>query len=60
MVRYKNDQREERVEDEQMQFPADLANGMLITLLKSVRRAALPPSVSLVAATPNRDWSSSP
>jgi hypothetical protein len=52
VVRYKNDQGEEKVEDEQMQFPADLANGMLITLLKNVRRNALPPSVSLVAATP--------
>jgi hypothetical protein len=52
VVRYRNDQGEEKVEDEQMQFPADLANGMLITLLKNVRRDALPPSVSLVAATP--------
>jgi len=52
VVRYKNDQGEEKVEDEQMQFPADLANGMLITLLKNVRRDALPPNVSLVAASP--------
>jgi hypothetical protein len=35
-----------------MNLPSDLANGMLVTLLKNVRRDALPPSVSLVAATP--------
>ena len=51
-VRYKNEHGEEKVEDEQMNLPPDLANGMLITLLKNVRRDALPPSVSLVAATP--------
>ena len=51
-VRYKNDHGEEKVEDEQMKLPPDLANGMLITLLKNVRRDALPPSVSLVVATP--------
>jgi hypothetical protein len=51
-VRYKNDHGEEKVEDEHMDLPPDLANGMLITLLKNVRPDALPPSVSLVAATP--------
>lgn len=51
-VRYKNEHSEAKVEDEQMNLPPDLANGMLITLLKNVRRDALPPSVSLVAATP--------
>ena len=35
-----------------MDLPPDLANGLIITLLKNVRRDALPPSVSLVAATP--------
>jgi hypothetical protein len=52
VVRYKTDRGEEKVEDEQMDLPPDLANGMIITLLKNVRRDALPPSVSLVAATP--------
>ena len=52
MVRYKNDHGEEKVEDEHMDLPPDLANGMIITLLKNVRRDALPPSVSLVVATP--------
>jgi hypothetical protein len=35
-----------------MNLPLDLANGILITLLKNVRRDALPPSVSFVVATP--------
>jgi hypothetical protein len=52
VVRYKNDHGEEKVEDEHMNLPPDLANGMIITLLKNVRPAALPPSISLVAATP--------
>jgi hypothetical protein len=52
IIRHKNDDGEEKVEDEHMDLPPDLANGMLITLLKNVRRNALPPSVSLVVATP--------
>jgi hypothetical protein len=52
VVRYKNEHGEEKVEDEQMDLPPDLANGLMITLLKNVRRDALPPSVSLVVATP--------
>jgi hypothetical protein len=52
VVRYTNDHGEQKVEDEHMELPPDLANGMIIILLKNVRRDALPPSVSLVAATP--------
>jgi hypothetical protein len=52
VVRYKNDHGEEKVEDEHMDLPADLANGIIIALLKNVRPEALPPSLSLVAATP--------
>jgi hypothetical protein len=52
VVRYKNEHGEEKVEDEHMDLPSDLANGLIIVLLKNVRRDALPPSVSLVAATP--------
>ena len=52
VVRYKNEHGEERVEDEHMDLPPDLADGVIITLLKGVRREALPPSVSLVAAMP--------
>ena len=51
VVRYKNARGEEKVDDERMELPADLANGMLITLLKNVPRGALPTSVSMVAAT---------
>jgi hypothetical protein len=52
VVRYTNDKGEQKVEDEHMDLPPDLANGMIIALLKNVRPAALPPSLSFVAATP--------
>ena len=52
VVRYTNSHGEEKVEDEHMDLPPDLANGLLITLLKNVRATALPPSVSFLAATP--------
>jgi hypothetical protein len=52
VVRYKNEHGEEKVEDERMDLPPDVANGLIITLLKNVRRDALPPSVSMVVATP--------
>ena len=42
----------QKFEDERLELPADLANGLIITLLKNVRPAALPPSLSFVAATP--------
>jgi hypothetical protein len=51
-VRYKNDRGEEKVEDEHLKLPPDLANGMIPTLLKNVQRDAVPPSVSMVVATP--------
>jgi len=50
-VRYTDDGKE-KVEVEQMELPLDLANGMIITLLKNVRPDVLPPSVSFIAATP--------
>src|SRR5213083_1463223 len=50
-VRYTDDGKE-KVEVEQMELPLDLANGMIITLLKNVRPDALPPSMSFIAATP--------
>jgi hypothetical protein len=52
IVRYTNDKGEEKVEDEHVDIPADLANGMILTLLKNVQPNALPKSISLVAATP--------
>ena len=51
-VRYQNDHGEEKVEDEHLKLPSDLANGMIPTLLKNVQRDALPPSMSMVVATP--------
>jgi hypothetical protein len=51
-VRYTDEHGEQKVEDEKMELPPDVANGMIITLMKNVRRDALPPSVSLVVATP--------
>jgi hypothetical protein len=51
-VRYTNDKGEQKVEDERVEVPADLANGMILTLLKNVRPNAIPKSVSLIAATP--------
>jgi hypothetical protein len=50
-VRY-DDHGEQKTEVEQLELPADLANGIIITLLKNVRRDALPKSFSYVAATP--------
>ena len=51
-VRYRDDHGAEKTDVEQLELPADLANGMLIALLKNVRPLALPPSVSYVASTP--------
>jgi hypothetical protein len=51
-VRYRDDKGTPKVEVEQMQLPDDLANGMLLTLLKNVRPDAPPKSVSFLAATP--------
>jgi len=43
---YKNDHGEEKTEDKHMDLPADLANGIIIALLKNVRPDAVPPSLS--------------
>ncbi len=51
-VVYRNDHGEAKTESKRLDLPEDLANGMIITLLKNVRSDALPTSVSLVAATP--------
>jgi len=50
-VRY-TDEGKEKSEVERLELPPDLANGLIITLLKNVRRGAIPKSVSFVAATP--------
>lgn len=51
-VRYEDERGKEQVEVERMDLPPDLANGMIVILLKNVRREALPRGVSFVAATP--------
>jgi hypothetical protein len=50
-VRYRDDHGQEKVESERMDLPPDLANGMLIALLKNVQANALP-TLSYLAATP--------
>ena len=51
-VRYVNEYGEAKVEAERMKLPADVANGLLLTLLKNVRPGASPMTVSCVAAAP--------
>jgi len=50
-VRYTNDHGEEKVESERMELPADLANGLITTLLKNLRATSTTLSM-VVAATP--------
>jgi hypothetical protein len=50
-VRYVDDGKQ-KVEAEHLQLPPDLANGMILTLLKNVRPSAPPASLSMVAYTP--------
>ena len=51
-VRYTNDRGEEKIEDEQMKLPEDLANGIILTVLKNLRPGGPLPTLSMVAATP--------
>jgi hypothetical protein len=51
-VRYANEHGEQKVEAERLELPADLANGLILTLLKNLGGGAPPSTVSLVAATP--------
>jgi hypothetical protein len=51
-VRYANEHGEQKVEAERLELPADLANGLILTLLKNVSADAPPNKVSMVAATP--------
>jgi hypothetical protein len=50
-VRYADDGKQ-KVETERIKVPPDLANGLILTLLKNVQTGAPPKTVSLVAATP--------
>jgi len=51
-VRYTDDHGEQKSEVEKMELPPDLANGMIITLLKNISPKAMPKALSYVAATP--------
>ena len=50
-VRHADDDGEAAVESERLELPADIANGLMSTLLKNVDSAAVP-TLSYVAATP--------
>src|SRR5262245_11484464 len=51
-VRTVNDKGEPKVDEEEMKLPEDLANGMILTLLKNIRPEDPSNTVSLVAASP--------
>jgi len=51
-VKYTNDKGEQKVEEEKIEFPEDLANGMLMPLAKNFIKGAIPESVSVIAITP--------
>jgi len=51
-VRYTDDDGKEKLANERLALPADVANGLLPTLLRNVPRGVPSMTVSLVAATP--------
>ena len=51
-VRYTDEHGNQKVDAERLQLPPDLANGIILTLLKNVRPDAPPPTLSMVATTP--------
>jgi hypothetical protein len=51
-VRYQNDHHEDKAEAEHLDLPDDLANGILITLLKNIDPGGSPAVVSFLALTP--------
>jgi len=53
IVKYTNDKGEQKVEEEKIDFPDDLANGILMPLAKNfIHAGTIPESVSLIAITP--------
>ncbi len=57
MVRYtegdkEGDKEKEKVASERIKMPADVANGLIFTLLKNLRPGDVPTTLSMVAATP--------
>jgi hypothetical protein len=51
-VRYTDEHGQPKNEREHIDIPADLANGIVLTLLKNVRHDALPSQFSMIVATP--------
>ena len=51
-VRYTDEHGQSKTEREHIDVPADLANGIVLTLLKNVRHDALPSQFSMIVATP--------
>ena len=51
-VRYQDGHGVEKTEVERLELPSDLANGMLVALIKNLQPKSLPPSVSYLASTP--------
>jgi hypothetical protein len=51
-VHYADDHGKPKTESERMKLPPDLANGLILTVLKNARADAPPQSVGFVAATP--------
>jgi len=52
VVVHYSDHGEQRIESEHFDLPSDLANGLVLTLLKNVTESAPPKSFSYIAATP--------
>jgi hypothetical protein len=51
-IRYREDDGKEKTAEEQMSLPEDLANGIMLTLLKNIAPDAASTEVSMVVATP--------
>jgi hypothetical protein len=51
-VRYTDDKGDEKTESQRMKLPPDLANGMVLTLLKNFRPGETLPQVSMLVAAP--------
>lgn len=51
-VRYTDDDGKEKVAAERLKLPPDVANGMILTLLKNIRRDTPQTTVSMVATAP--------
>src|SRR5262249_49932031 len=51
-VRYRDDEGREKVLDERLDLPADVSNGLILTVLKNLRPDDPSATVSMVIATP--------